>query len=111
MTDPRASAPIQLALCLAAALLAAAALPASAAAVDFHVTTTNDVPGSTCAPGNCSLRQAVNNANADPANDNIILGAGTYRLTLADTGGDNGNLVAKTTMAITGAGARSTTID
>lgn len=104
-----------------AALLLLPATPAAAATIE--VTTTDDEfadPG----PGSgCSLREAVRAANADvpyggcPAgdgSDTIVLGAGTYGLTLPGTLEDAaaaGDLDILEDVTITGAGAASTTID
>jgi CSLREA domain-containing protein len=64
------------ALCSILALV----VPATGTAVDFAVTRYDDpVPGS-CAPTDCSLREAVIAANQSPGADRIILSAGRYEL-------------------------------
>ena len=78
-------------------LIAFAAGPASAATVTITVTTTAD--NTTCNGGTCSLRGAVNLADADvaatPTNPVVInIPAGTYNLTNGelDIFGTNGNI-------------------
>src|SRR5262245_13517839 len=91
-----------------------------AAAVTFTVDTTADavdaLPGDgSCATGAgaCSLRAAVQEANALAGPDAITLPAGTYVLTLAgnDDTSAAGDLDVHGTLAITGAGAATTIID
>jgi CSLREA domain-containing protein len=97
--------------CLICALLA---LPALAQASTFTVTKTADTNDGTC-DADCSLREAVGAANANPGPDTITLPAGTYRLTLTGAGEDanaTGDLdVTGSPVTINGAGARSTIID
>ncbi|MGH2674314.1 MAG: choice-of-anchor Q domain-containing protein [Actinomycetota bacterium] len=104
-----------------AALLLLPATPAAAAMIE--VTTTADEfadPG----PGTgCSLREAVRAANSDTAyggcpagdgSDTIVVGVGTYGLTLPGTLEDaaaTGDLDILEDVTITGDGAVSTTID
>ena len=64
--------------------------------------------------GNCSLRAAVQEANAFAGDDTIILPAGTYTLTLTGSGEDKsatGDLDITSNITITGAGISATTID
>jgi CSLREA domain-containing protein len=91
-----------------------------AAAITFTVDTTADavdaLPGDgSCATagGACSLRAAVQEANALAGADAITLPAGTYVLTLAgnDDTSAAGDLDVHGTLAITGAGAATTVID
>ena len=73
----------------------------------FTVTTTTD-------GGAGSLRQAIIDANALGGSNEIILNAGTYRLTLGPAGDDNannGDLDITSDLTITGAGADVTVID
>ncbi len=61
-----------------------------------------------------SLREAVIAANNTAGNDTIILGAGTYTLTITGTGEDGsatGDLDIQTNVTITGAGMASTIIN
>jgi CSLREA domain-containing protein len=106
-----------------AALAVALALPAAAfGAATFTVTTTTDAVDAT--PGNgvcattaaqCSLRAAVQEANAAPGST-IFLPAGSYPLTLNDPGNNDEELAASgdlditATTALVGAGASTTTI-
>ena len=86
------------------ALLAAVAallVPAApAVAKTIHVDVTNDELDSSCAPGDCSLREAVTYA---PVGATIVVPSGTYSLTM-------GELVVLRTMTIVGASRASTTI-
>ena len=96
------------------ALVLVLALPASADAANFVVTRLDDPAPGACAPGDCSLREAVNAANATPAADSITLGGGTHELTQASMTGDTpavNDLDATAPLTITGAGAASTAID
>jgi hypothetical protein len=110
--------------CLLATLVSAVALlvlPATGFAATFTVNTTADNPPTAgeCsgAPADCSLRQAIDASNKTSTDDTITLPAGTYHLTIPganETNDATGDLdVNKTagTMTITGAGARTTTID
>ena len=63
--------------------------PEVSLAAVFTVTTTADTVGS-CTPSSCSLRAAVNTAAHNAEEDTIIIGAGTYRLTLGAAGEDAG---------------------
>jgi len=87
-------------LAVAAVLVCALGLSAAPAGagvdIPIHVTSTADLPDtntgdSTCmaSNGKCTLRAAVQTANADPGNGyEIILEAGTYTLTRTPTGED-----------------------
>ncbi|TMB18127.1 MAG: CSLREA domain-containing protein [Deltaproteobacteria bacterium] len=98
-----------------------AATITGAQAATFTVDTTTDgvdaVPGDgvcATAAGACSLRAAVQEANALEGPDTIDLPAGTYVLTLAGPAEDesaSGDLDVHETLTITGAGAATTVID
>ncbi len=92
--------------------LAALAVPGVASAATFNVTKTADTLDGSCTPDDCSLREAVEAANADAAADTVILPAGTYPLTLVESGADNdgGDLNIDESTTLTGAGARVTVI-
>jgi CSLREA domain-containing protein len=93
---------------------AAVALAAPLAAADFVVTKYNDSASANgCLPGNCSLREAVIAANADPAADRILLSAGIYTISAfgIDDDAGGGDLDILTEIEIVGAGARITHID
>ncbi|HEX4759288.1 MAG TPA: choice-of-anchor Q domain-containing protein [Thermoleophilaceae bacterium] len=98
-------------LVLGLLVICCSAAPASAA--NFTVTKTADVNDGTCAPGNCSLRDAVNAANVDASADVINLPAGHYTLTGAagDDGNVSGDLDVTHDVTVAGAGAGSTVID
>jgi CSLREA domain-containing protein len=78
-------------------------LPAGPLATTFQVTNTADANGS-CTPGNCSLREAIEAANANPGADDVPVPAGTYLLSL-------GQLTVSDDVAVTGADEASTVID
>ncbi len=109
---------------VAAALLAVlvnVATPSTAVyALFFDVDTNADDPlctACTAAPNDCSLRGAVDSANANAGADTINIPAGTYTLTVAGSGenanatGDLDVLAAGGDLTIAGAGAGSTIID
>ncbi|MGC2696749.1 MAG: CSLREA domain-containing protein, partial [Candidatus Angelobacter sp.] len=85
----------------------------------FTVNTTNDtVTAGACAaatPGQCSLREAIIEANAAPGTDTIIVPAGTYTLTIARNAADHhtsltGTLEVQDSVNIVGAGQNTTII-
>src|SRR5438093_12159986 len=89
-----------------------------AAAATFTVNDTADavdaVPGDgSCATAasTCTLRAAIQEANANVGPDTIVVPAGTYLLTIAGQGEDaaaTGDLDIRDDLTITGAGADST---
>lgn len=96
--------------------------PVAAQAATFTVNTTADdatAPSGTATscPSTCTLRDAVIAANNSPGDNTIVLPAGHYTLSLAPTGADDattGDLNITNpagTTTITGAGARTTTVD
>jgi hypothetical protein len=93
---------------LGIALFAALVFAAQAQAAVFTVNTTADnTPVATeCqgAPSDCSLRQAIDNANAANSASTIVVPPGFYVLS-------NGVLAISKNLSIVGAGARSTVID
>jgi CSLREA domain-containing protein len=103
---------------LTAVLLACA--PAAAAATPFTVDSTADAvdatPGDgTCATATdtCTLRAAVQEANALPGADDITVPAGTYHLTITGWNEDaaaTGDLDITTEVTITAASARAVTV-
>ncbi|MEY2457561.1 MAG: hypothetical protein QOK06_2666 [Acidimicrobiaceae bacterium] len=102
-----------------ATLVALAAAPTAAAAT-FTVDATRDATDTaingTCAAtgGGCTLRAALQEANATAAADTISLPAGRFRITLAGTVEDaaaTGDFDSTQTLTITGAGAGQTIID
>jgi CSLREA domain-containing protein len=96
---------------------ALAALPALAAAITVNTTADQAPVAGECsgAPGACSLRQAIDLANATPGPDQIVLPAGHYALTVKGAEEDanlSGDLdVTPGEVSISGAGARTTVID
>jgi hypothetical protein len=90
------------------ALAAWFALAATAQAATFPVTTTADTFDGTCDAANCSIRDAID--DADAADGNVVtLPVGTIKLTRTDP--PSGELVITRDMTVTGAGARDTVID
>ena len=96
---------------LALVLLAASA-PAATAAV-YIPTKTADTADGTCSPTDCSLREAVLAANANPGEDVILLHTGTYILSLAGTDdlGATGDLDIQGDLVLLGDGAGRTIVD
>lgn len=97
-------------------LLAAAtvAFAPPLAAADYVVTKYNDSTApDACLPGDCSLREAVISANANPGADRILLSAGTYTITLfgTDDDADAGDLDVLSEIEIVGVGAPISRID
>ena len=94
-------------------------LAAAARAAPITVNTTTD----TLTGSQCSLRAAIQAANANAAvagcaagsgTDTITLPAGDYKLTIAPSGGDDnasGDLDISSNLTINGAGAAATTVD
>ena len=70
-------------------LLAVAALCGHVSAATFNVTRTDDPAPDGCAQNDCSLREAVIDANLTAAADLIMLPAGTYLVAFA--GGNDGS--------------------
>ncbi|MCW5890226.1 MAG: right-handed parallel beta-helix repeat-containing protein [bacterium] len=103
------------------ALLAALALPAAVPAATFTVDSTADAvdanPGNgacATAAGACTLRAAIQEANALAGADTVNLPAGTYRLSLVGVGEDlaaTGDLDVTQALEVVGAGRDETVID
>ena len=75
-------------------------------AASFTVTRTDDTERGVCNPGDCSLREAIEAANAlAPATSTITLPAGTYLLGMAK------RLAMTADITITGAGSATTIVD
>lgn len=87
----------------------------SVAKATFSVSKIADTNDGTC-NADCSLREAISAANGAAGADNIILPAGTYTLTLANSGGNNednnatGDLDVNGATTITGAGSATTIV-
>lgn len=101
---------------LASASLLSLAFGAPALAADFVVTRYDDPVPDGCLADDCSLREAVIDANEDQDLDRILLSAGTYELTLANVAGDEdlaatGDLDLTSNIELLGPGATMTTID
>jgi hypothetical protein len=92
----------------------AVALATPLAAADFVVTKYIDSTfPDACLPGDCSLREAVISANANPGADRILLSAGIYTISLfgIDDDAGGGDLDILTEIEIVGVGAPLTRID
>lgn len=97
---------------LVLSILVTLAGPATAA--DIRVTRYDDPAPGACSVEDCSLREAVISASADSTSDRILLSAGSYNLTRAGVGEDEGltgDLDVYGDVEIIGAGATMTTID
>lgn len=97
------------------------AVPRPAAASSYTVNTTADgrdrSPGNgvceTTVAGQCTLRAAIQEANATPAVDTVTVPAGEYVLTIApagDNGADVGDLDVTAPLTVVGAGSATTTV-
>jgi CSLREA domain-containing protein len=77
------------------AVMGALALPAAASAADFHVTTTADTaPGTPCTtPASCSLRGAIEAADAAGGIDTVLIASGSYVLTNGELAVTEGALI------------------
>lgn len=87
-------------------------LASSVSAADFVVTRYDDPPPNGCLATDCSLREAV--IAAVGGANRVVLSAGTYQLTIVDTGGSgstSGGLRVNGTIEIAGLGADLTRID
>ncbi|MEJ2085562.1 MAG: choice-of-anchor Q domain-containing protein [Acidobacteriota bacterium] len=83
-------------------------------AATFTVTRLDDPAPDGCLPIDCSLREAVIDANGNADADTIVLPAGNYVLTIPPSGGDDpesGSLDITAQLTVQGAGARDTVID
>ncbi len=103
-------------LALVLVLSVIAAQDRSASAADFGVTRFDDPPPDGCAVGDCSLREAIIDANAAPGPDAISLDTGTYALSIPPDGtpddAADGDLDVTTgDLTIAGAGEGATIID
>jgi hypothetical protein len=88
--------------------------PSVAHAAPFNPTRFDDPVPNGCQPADCSLREAVIDANAAPGADTITLAAGTYELQIAGPDENlaaNGDLDLTGSVTITGAGRATTTVD
>src|SRR5687768_5226672 len=104
---------ILLAVLLTAALLPHPILAGPTRATTYTVTLYDDPPPDGCRPGDCSLREAVNAANASPAPNDILLPPGTYLLN-PTTSQTAGQLVVTGSMfirGVAGGDAANVTID
>ena len=101
---------------LAVAVAVLLSVPGTSLAADFSVTKGTDTRDGAC-NADCSLREAVDAANAAAGFDRILLPAGTYTLTRDDPPGlsDNvnslGDLDPQGAFELLGAGSQSTIID
>src|SRR5829696_9294898 len=102
----------KLSFTLALALTATTVSTVQADATTYKVTKTADTSDGSC-DSDCSLREAIIVANAQPDSDVVSVPAGLYELTGADTGPDQettGDLDVSAPVSINGAGADKTTL-
>jgi len=102
-----------LGLTLALVWLLGGGLPVARAA-SFTVDVTHDENDGSCSDGDCSLRDAIIEANGNGEADSITLGAGSHVLTLTGTGENGsatGDLDITGPLTITGLGPSQTIID
>lgn len=96
-----------------AAFVAVAALAPSARAATLVVTKFTDTRDGTC-NSDCSLREAIDQANGDATADTVQLAAGVYRVDLTGASAEDlnasGDLDVTADLTIVGAGAAATTI-
>lgn len=103
-------------LLLIACAVLGGATSQSAHAEVFKPTRFDDpVPLSSCQRNDCSLREALLEANADSDTDTIVLARGTYEIEVppvaGDLGQDNGDLDITKPVNLVGKGPRKTTLD
>lgn len=94
-------------------LLIGPCLLTASRAATFAVTRFDDPTGASCSVSDCSLRAAVNAANASAGADAIALKAGTYTVSIAGWGEDlgaTGDLDVIDALTIQGAGQDATVI-
>lgn len=117
MRQSKRTAATALYLLLATLLIVSPCLGAATFTVNSTTDSVDILPGDgLCADasGNCTLRAAVQETNALPSADSIILGSGTYLLTIPDNSEQNaatGDLDITGPLTINGAGANTTFID
>ncbi|MFV1949305.1 MAG: choice-of-anchor Q domain-containing protein [Anaerolineales bacterium] len=91
-------------------IILASCTPTPNCSATYTVTKTADTNDGVCSPGDCSLREAVLNANACPGSHTINLPAGGYALTLDGDDedlGETGDLDITDDLTIIGTGAPS----
>jgi len=101
-------------LAAASTSLLALVLASAAAAATFTVSRTDDPVPDGCQANGCTLREAVQAANARPGADIVRMGKGRYVLSQAGTGEDaglTGDLDLRGPLTISGRGVEDTRID
>lgn len=86
--------------------------PTATALTPLATTRLDDPSPDGCLPTDCSLREAIIEANGSPGPDTLALATGTYELTITGTPGDAtvGDLNISEDLAIEGAGVATTLI-
>src|SRR2546425_290335 len=113
----RSVSPVSLLLAVASLFLGAVPVVAATFTVNSTADAVDATPGDgrcATATSSCTLRAAIQEANALAGPDTIVVPAGTYVLTIAGQGEDaaaTGDLDVTDDVSITGAGPDSTIID
>lgn len=114
LTMPTSNFVLPSLIVLAKGATAPSILPSSPNAI-FTVSKTTDTNDGIC-NADCSLREAISAANLSAGADSIVLPAGTYQLTIANTGGLNeddnnqGDLDVNDALSINGGGSATTIV-
>jgi hypothetical protein len=98
----------------ATGLLLALATAADADAAPIKPTRFNDPAPNGCKPANCSLREAITQANKRKGKDKIVLATGTYKIQLAENANEDnagGDFDVKGPVRIVGKGSSATIVD
>jgi hypothetical protein len=100
---------------IAVVALLVSMLPAGAASATTYKPTRLDDPAPNgCKPANCSLREAITQANKRNGADKVVLAEGTYELEQPEDAADDnsgGDLDVKGPVRIVGKGINGTTVD
>ena len=98
----------------AATVLVALATAGIADAATYKPTRLNDPVPNGCKPANCSLREAITQANKRKGKDKVVLGVGTYEIEQPEDAADDnsgGDFDVTGPVRIIGKGISATTVD